>query len=424
MKKLPRIFLHLPSYRDPELVPTIEDALKQAKHPERLVFGICRQYFEEDGFDNVDKYRDDPRFKIIDMEGQYAKGLPYARSLINELLLKDEEYILQLDSHHRFIENWDEILIGWHSDLEEKGHKPIITGYLPHYSPLKEDEGRADVPWQQQFVCFYPHGTIFIRPAELQGWRDMEELPRSRFLSGHFCFARGEWAKEVRHDPDIFFSGEELHLTVRSFTHGYDFFHPHRVVIWHSTMREERNGMLVWDDQHKRGDSFHFYQTRASEKIRNLLRTQSDPHVSLTNFDLGSERTLHDYELYSGVCFSDKSVTEYTFKNQLPPNPVPDSEEEWRSSLKKSFYHLVHIDRDMLPRNDYDFILLAFDDKNNNGVYSREIKGYHLEKFLEGEPIHFEEFFLVDEEPSKVVYWGHSNRDGWCERHEIVLKNG
>ena len=38
------ILVHLPAYREPELIPTIKDALKQAKHPERIHFGICRQY--------------------------------------------------------------------------------------------------------------------------------------------------------------------------------------------------------------------------------------------------------------------------------------------------------------------------------------------------------------------------------------------
>jgi Glycosyltransferase (GlcNAc) len=81
----------------------------------------------------------------------------------------------------------------------------------------------------------------------------MQVPAHSRFLSGHFSFARTQWAREIRHDPDIYFSGEELNLTVRSYTHGWDFFHPHKVVIWHSTMREERKNLLKWDDDSKNG---------------------------------------------------------------------------------------------------------------------------------------------------------------------------
>ena len=36
-----RIFVQIASYRDPQLIPTIEDMLSKASHPENLVFGIC-----------------------------------------------------------------------------------------------------------------------------------------------------------------------------------------------------------------------------------------------------------------------------------------------------------------------------------------------------------------------------------------------
>ena len=50
------ILLHLPAYREPELIPTIKDALEQAKFPERVHFGICRQFNPKDDFDNVDEF--------------------------------------------------------------------------------------------------------------------------------------------------------------------------------------------------------------------------------------------------------------------------------------------------------------------------------------------------------------------------------
>ena len=120
MLKQKTILLHLPSYRDPELVPTIQSALKNAKYPDRIHFGICRQYHPEDMFDNIDEYRNDKRFHILDVLYTESKGLPWARAQINENLLTDQDYILQLDSHHRFIHHWDEILIEMHHGLEKK----------------------------------------------------------------------------------------------------------------------------------------------------------------------------------------------------------------------------------------------------------------------------------------------------------------
>ncbi len=58
------ILLHLPAYRDPELIPTIKDALNNAEFPERIHFGICLQYNPDDGFDDLSEYEKDKRFKI------------------------------------------------------------------------------------------------------------------------------------------------------------------------------------------------------------------------------------------------------------------------------------------------------------------------------------------------------------------------
>ena len=414
-KKLETIFLHLPSYRDPELVPTIKNALDNAKYPERVHFGICRQFNPDDGFDNVDEFRNDSRFKILDFHYTEAQGLPWARAQINENLLTDEDYILQLDSHHRFAKDWDETLIEMHNQREKQGYKPILAAYLPLYTPFNDPAGRTMEPWQQHFVCFYPHGTIFIRPGLLTGWQDMTEAPFSRFLSGHFCFARAEWAKEIKHDPDIYFSGEEINLTVRSYTHGYDMFHPYKLVVWHSTMREERDGILKWDDDSKRGVEWWKKQDYARAKIRQLFRTE-DNKIDLTGYDLGTIRTLADYEAYAGVNFKEMSVQKYTLDNGYPPTPQD-------SPWSKSFYHLVTVHKHELPENDYKFILIAFDDENGVGVHSKSIEGKELDDFIiKKEPIHYEEHFqYFDRKPSKMVVWGYSESRGWAERIEHKL---
>ena len=414
MSKKETIFVHLPAYRDPELVPTIKSALENAKYPKRIYFGICRQYHPEDGFDNLDEYKNDKRFNVYECLYTEAKGLPWARAVINEQLMGDQDYILQLDSHHRFAKDWDVTLIEMHNQREKQGYKPILAAYLPLYTPFNDPEGRSMEPWQQQFACFYPHGTIFIRPSLLHGWKDMTEPPFSRFLSGHFCFARTEWAREVKHDPDIYFSGEEINLTVRSYTHGYDMFHPHKLVVWHSTMREERSGMLKWDDDAKLGVDWWNRQNIARAKIRQLFRVE-DNGYDLTGYDLGTARTIEDYEKYAGVNFKTRSVQKYTLDNQYPPNQID-------SPWSKSFYHLVTIHKNELPANDYASILIAFDDENGIGIHTKTIEGHQLESFMNGTPIHYEEFFpYFDKDPKRMVAWAYSKERGWAERIEHTI---
>lgn len=416
------ILIHLPAYREPELIPTIKSALENATHPDRIHFGICRQYNPEDGFDNLDEYKDDPRFKIHDMLYTEAKGLPYARAIINEELLTDEDFVCQLDSHHRFAEGWDSTLIGWYHQLEEDGYNPLICGYLPYYDPYDDPKSRVQEPWLSEAASFYPFGTIFIRPCAIPNWKSLTKPFPARFLSGHFAFGPNKWAKAVKHDPNIFFSGEELNLTVRSFTHGYDLFHPHQCIIWHATMRTERDGMLVWDDQSKRGDSsFWTTQDTARSRIRQLLEVEDNGH-DLGDYGVGTVRTIRDYEKYAGIHFKKRSFQKWTSDHNFPPNPWIEDDKEWENSFMFSFYHLVNIERGQLPGDDYDSILVAFDDDKGIGIESESITGHRLKEFMEkGNPIHYEKMFLTDKNPSRLVCWGHSPIRGWAERFEINI---
>jgi hypothetical protein len=196
-------------------------------------------------------------------------------------------------------------------------------------------------------------------------------------------------------------------------------FHPHKLVIWHSTMREERSGMLKWDDDSKLGIDWWNKQELARKKIRVLLRTEEDPNIDLTGYDLGTVRTLRDYEKYAGFNFKNKAVQTYTLENNYPPNPLIKDDELWELSFAKSFYYLVTVERKDFLRSDYDHVLVAFDDEYGNSINHKYITGEELRRFIEeGKNIHYEEYFLTDKIASRVVYWAYSREIGWAERIE------
>ncbi len=138
-----KIFIQIASYRDPQLILTIEDMLKNAKRPKNLVLSIARQYHEDDGFDNLDKYRKDKRFKILDIPYTESNGVCWARNLTQQLY-DGEEYTMQIDSHMRFIKDWDDVLIKMIKGLQKDGYKkPLLTGYVPSFDPENDPAGRA-----------------------------------------------------------------------------------------------------------------------------------------------------------------------------------------------------------------------------------------------------------------------------------------
>ena len=149
-----------------------------------------------------------------------------------------------------FIKDWDVALIKMLKSLAKKDHKkPLLTAYLPGFNPSNDPISRVNECWTLEFDRYLPEGPIFIKPHTIDNWKKIKNPIPSKFLSGHFIFTLGQWAKEVRYDPYYYFHGEEPSLAARSYTHGYDLFHPNKVIIWHEYTR---NGKVKqWDDDYE-----------------------------------------------------------------------------------------------------------------------------------------------------------------------------
>jgi len=247
MSKKDTIFIQMASYRDPELPITLKDLIDNADYPENLVFGICRQYHPEDRFDLLEEYRAwEKQFKIIDVPYNETGGVCWARNKIQQLY-NGEKYTLQLDSHHRFVRGWDTELIQMVKSLQKVGYKkPLLTAYLPSYTPSTDPIGRAQEPWKMAFDRFIPEGAVFFKPEAIDNYKERRLPVPGRFYSAHFAFTLGKFCKEVPHNPNYLFHGEEISIAARAYTWGYDIFHPHKLVAWHEYSRSYRK--QVWGD--------------------------------------------------------------------------------------------------------------------------------------------------------------------------------
>jgi hypothetical protein len=180
----------------------------------------------------------------------------------------------------------------------------------------------------------------------------------------------------------------------------------------------------VWDDQHKRGENWWSAQERAWKKIRTLLRTEHNADVNLAGFDLGTERSLHDFERYAGFDFKNKRVQWYTLQNKFPPNPTV-SDEEWENGFARSFYQNVRFDKSQFKHDDYDFWIFSFDDENNVSVLRDDFNEAAVREIMSSKDswVSIEKFGLVPKIPHKWVIWAHSKSAGWAERIEHVIDN-
>lgn len=163
------IFISIASYRDPQLIPTVQDCLAKARRPEQLRFGICWQRGPEE--EQELPFRDDARFRVREVDWRDSQGACWARSEIMAMY-DGEDHYLQLDSHHRFAPGWDDICL--RQARATKSQKPILTAYATPFTPGEGDTpDRFDrEPLQMNFDRFMEEGIILFRPGVIPGWQE------------------------------------------------------------------------------------------------------------------------------------------------------------------------------------------------------------------------------------------------------------
>ena len=408
-----KIFIQIASYRDPQLIPTIEDCIAKAKNPKKLVFSIAWQHSSEDKWDDLSLYKTDKRFKIVDIDYKNSNGACWARNQLQQNY-DGEEYTLQLDSHHRFIQDWDVELINMYKQLQKKGHeKPLLTGYVSSFNPERDPEERNMVPWKMNFDRFIPEGAVFFLPAAIDNFKELNEPIPARFYSAHFAFTTGDFVKEVPHDPNYYFHGEEISIAVRAYTWGYDLFHPHKIVVWHEYTRKGRTKQ--WDDD-KNWVSKNVDCHKRNRKLFEMDGEVKD--IDFGEFDFGKERTLNDYEKYSGLSFSKRGVQQYTLDNNLAPNPVIEDPEQYEESFLTIFKHCIDIVPGQVPLDDYDFWVVAFENDKGDTIFRQDADTSEIQR-LKNDPDGYYKIwrtFNIKDKPHKWVVWPHSISKDWCER--------
>lgn len=413
----PTIFVQIASYRDPQLVPTLRSMYQSAKSPQNLRIGICRQFHPADGFDNLDEFRHNPNFRILDVPCEESQGVCWARHLVQQQY-QGEKYTLQIDSHMRFAPRWDEDLIQMVNQLKKMGHKkPLLTAYVSSFDPDNDPGGRIQEPWRMAFDRFIPEGAVFFLPETMPDWRNLTSPVPSRFYSAHFAFTLGEFCREVPHNPHYYFHGEEISIAARAYTWGYDLFHPHRVVIWHEYTRKGRTKQ--WDDDKQwvqKNDRSHLM----NRQLFGMDGLTQEGHDGLYGF--GPVRTLRQYEEYAGILFSGRSVQQATLDKKYPPNPgiseFGGDETEWKNSFSRVFKHCIDLGYHQVTEPDYDFWVVAFHDAQDNTLYRKDADKQEISRMMMDPDGYYKIWreFQTAVHPAYWVVWPHSEAKGWCDR--------
>jgi hypothetical protein len=417
-RTLPSIFVQLASYRDLQLLPTIDSLLSNADHPEMFSFGICWQYGSDEEDPNV--FDACANFRVTKVPYNESKGLGWARSVTNSLW-RGEDLTLQIDSHHRFSKGWDsQMLLEW-AQASALSDKPILTTYVPPFSP---DVPITDTtPSLMAQYEFSPDRLLMSMPHYIMDHLLRTHVIRARTLSAHFFLVRGKFIEEVAYDPDIYFGGytEETTLSARAWTNGYDFFSPFKCYLWHEYTRSYRP--KHWEDHSDTG----LRDGHSRDRTRQLFG-QQDYGIDLGTFGLGSVRTLHEYEVYAGFDFKNCRIQPYTLRVNEPPNP-PD----WEAQFIE-YDHLVRCNIDMAllrddferagPEQAFDFIALGIETSNGVSIHRVDMnRNSHPNVFALDAPC-VELSFRTRDEPHRWVLFPHSPNGTWGTRQEQLIPRG
>jgi hypothetical protein len=299
------IFVAIASYLDYEIKYTILDCINKAKHPENLHFSVCLQYDENEETnescidDLIKKYN----IKVVKYHHTQSEGGCWARNQA-QLAYNDEKYSLQIDSHTRLLQNWDEIAISDYEKLKQNGNKPLLSFLPPSY--FRKDELGIDynfthieepdkihIPKFNHITAeYWPHHDGYSNEIRTNG-----DNLSVKILYGGFVFGDGNWVKNIIQDPEHYYTGEEFALTIRSFTNGYDIFTPSKILAWHRCHYNPLKKHYTNNSQEV-GDAKHRH---AMERLRKLIEGGD-----LGVYGLGSVRTIEDYGNFAGIDFKNK----------------------------------------------------------------------------------------------------------------------
>jgi hypothetical protein len=292
-----RIFINIPSYKDPEIWLTVENFIKNAKYPERVFFGITLQ--SNNIYQDRIQALEYKNVSLDAIEPGSIVGCQPARKNSHKFY-KGEEYYLNMDSHMRSIKNWDVEIIKEYEFNKEHYGVSVFTAYAPPYDlfPDGSDDINPDIKSNPTFFMSESNIANFYKnlvPQFTSQYTNPGHNVLSPYISGHFFFTEKQVIEKVPFMSEITFTEEEPLMALRFFTAGFNLVTPSKIFVYHRYGRGGRS--LFWEDFPEK-----FFPE--DEKSRNYFKELVTSNRIDTLNGLFTERSLYDYEKYSGISFS------------------------------------------------------------------------------------------------------------------------
>jgi hypothetical protein len=308
--KLPKIFVQIASYRDPECEPTIRDLYAKAKHPERINVALCWQYkaFTDDSLLKLGN--DFPNVTIDAVPYYESKGVSWARTRLQKKYA-GEDYTLMIDSHMRFVQDWDELMI---EELRAcPSEKPVLSNRPSGYTP-PDNVNLVVYAGVLKSSTFDKDGVVRVVGHRLG--KEVSKPLVGAFVAAGYIFTLGKFINEIPYDPYHYFETEEITLSARIWTNGWDIFSPSKNFLYHRFFKNLP--YEIWNFHWNDNPEWEALTNSSIDRYRHIfgMSLAANPYalIDIAKYSLGTKRSLAEYEAHCGINFrkmmvSDKALT-------------------------------------------------------------------------------------------------------------------
>lgn len=351
------LYISLAAFREHLLGKSMMSAFDQAKDPSKLFFGavvqncfgldgtVCKTGLvvvgkDKNGHDRTSvspkppdengieefcthkkykKYCDNGQVRVLYVHDTDALGPQTARFYASKLWA-GETFFMQMDAHLEFAPNWDQYYID-EARATKNYPKSVLSAYPPGFQQYNGQYMGGTAGARLCSATFSQNSVehhilrINVDGNTPTGQNRPTQIP---FIAAGFFFAHADFLTAVPFDPYApwCFMGEEIALSLRAWTNGWNIYAPRLNMIAHQ-YRPGRLGLPKFWESVGRDSGRASLNTRLQKhvlrRVKYMLGYPTDSEEAIAkdgdsvalslfeHYSLGHERTLEDYLEWTNI---------------------------------------------------------------------------------------------------------------------------
>ncbi|RLN84070.1 hypothetical protein BBJ28_00008347 [Nothophytophthora sp. Chile5] len=294
---------------------TLFTALTRATYPERLHFGVLEQLVAGDPtcLDEYCKmaqaewpdlgacrYRD--HIRVDTRSAADSRGCTTARHL-QQKLIQNEEFCLQVDGHSIFTNGWDENLLAEWTRID---NEMAVVSVYPHdiHDFVKENGDNNNPDWLPH-LCTTVRGSNGLTRLVGASIKSGATFPQLTALwGGGLSFSKCHAERNVPVDPHTpwLWDGEEFLRSADYWTHGYDLYSPSELgnVLYHNYSSKPASFWESPVDEVQKAIDMEMSHNRFRLRTGMPFKGNVDT-FELDKYSFGTARSFQEYLKFANV---------------------------------------------------------------------------------------------------------------------------